>query len=305
MDYVIEANQLRKSYGSRQVIDDITFSVRRGEIFGIVGPNGAGKTTTMNMIMGLRAPDSGTVRVLGLDPLRDGRQLRQRIGIQLQEAELPARIKVWEALKLFSTFYDRVVDWETLLEDWGLSDKRNIAFGRLSGGQKQRVFIALALLNDPEIVFLDELTTGLDPQARRQTWDMIRAIRDRGKTVIQVTHFMDEAEALCDRVGVINNRRLVALDTPQALIAQFEGENSVRFTGNGVFRPDMLASLSNVRHIVQDGDGVTVYGDGPLLANVAAKLAEHGISPNDIHAHKVTLEDVYLSITGKPQTEVV
>lgn len=305
MDYVIEANQLRKSYGSRQVIDDITFSVRRGEIFGIVGPNGAGKTTTMNMIMGLRTPDSGTVSVLGLDPLRDGRQLRQRIGIQLQEAELPARIKVWEALKLFSTFYDRVVDWETLLEDWGLSDKRNIAFGRLSGGQKQRVFIALALLNDPEIVFLDELTTGLDPQARRQTWDMIRAIRDRGKTVIQVTHFMDEAEALCDRVGVINNRRLVALDTPQALIAQFEGENSVRFTGNGVFRPDMLASLSNVRHIVQDGDGVTVYGDGPLLANVAAKLAEHGISPNDIHAHKVTLEDVYLSITGKPQTEVV
>ncbi len=305
MDYVIEANQLRKSYGSRQVIDDITFSVRRGEIFGIVGPNGAGKTTTMNMIMGLRTPDSGTVSVLGLDPLRDGRQLRQRIGIQLQEAELPARIKVWEALKLFSTFYDRVVDWETLLEDWGLSDKRNIAFGRLSGGQKQRVFIALALLNDPEIVFLDELTTGLDPQARRQTWDMIRAIRDRGKTVIQVTHFMDEAEALCDRVGVINNRRLVALDTPQALIAQFEGENSVRFTGNGVFRPDMLTSLTNVRHIAQDGDGVTVYGDGPLLANVAAKLAEHGISPNDIHAHKVTLEDVYLSITGKPQTEVV
>jgi ABC-2 type transport system ATP-binding protein len=255
----------------------------------------------MNMIMGLRKQDSGSVQVLGLDPIANGRQLKQRIGIQLQEAELPARIKVWEALKMFSSFYEHVVPWEGLMEEWGLTDKRNTAFGRLSGGQKQRVFIALALLNDPEVVFLDELTTGLDPQARRQTWELIRAIRDRGKTVIQVTHFMDEAEELCDRVAVIDQKRVIALDTPQGLIAQMHVENSVRFTGNGRFQPSMLDSLANVNRIIQDEDAVTVYGTGPLLANVAAKLAEHGLSPNDIHANQISLEDVYLSLTDSKQ----
>ncbi len=299
MEYVIEANQLRKSFGDKKVIEDVTLSVKKGEIFGIVGPNGAGKTTSMNMIMGLLKPDGGTVSVLGMDPLRDGPTLRQKIGIQLQEAELPARIKVWEALKMFSSFYNNTVDWEQLMDEWGLTDKRNASFGRLSGGQKQRVFIALALLNDPEVVFLDELTTGLDPQARRQTWELIRAIRNRGKTVIQVTHFMDEAEELCDRVGVINKRRVVALDTPPNLIAQLNGENSVKFTGNGTFKPSMLESLPIVNHIVQDDDLVTVYGEGALLAKVAAKLAEHNISPNDIHANQVTLEDVFLSLTDK------
>ena len=301
MEYVIEAKQLRKSYGSKLVIEDVSLSVEKGEIFGIVGPNGAGKTTTMNMIMGLRKQDSGSVQVLGLDPIANGRQLKQRIGIQLQEAELPTRIKVWEALKMFSSFYEHVVPWEGLMEEWGLTDKRNTAFGRLSGGQKQRVFIALALLNDPEVVFLDELTTGLDPQARRQTWELIRAIRDRGKTVIQVTHFMDEAEELCDRVAVIDQKRVIALDTPQGLIAQMHVENSVRFTGNGRFQPSMLDSLANVNRIIQDEDAVTVYGTGPLLANVAAKLAEHGLSPNDIHANQISLEDVYLSLTDSKQ----
>jgi ABC-2 type transport system ATP-binding protein len=184
MEQVILAEHLHKAYGSNVAVDDISFRVDREEIFGILGPNRAGKTTTVEMVMGLRRPTTGSVRVLGLDPQRQGRQLRQLIGVQLQQAALPDRLKVWEALDLFASFYDRAVDWRALLAQWGLTEKQDTAFGRLSGGQKQRVFIALALVNDPQVVFLDELTTGLDPQARRHTWDLVRAVRDQGKTVV-------------------------------------------------------------------------------------------------------------------------
>ncbi|MCB0016754.1 MAG: ABC transporter ATP-binding protein, partial [Anaerolineales bacterium] len=220
MEHVIKVTNIRKSYGAFTAVEDVSLMVKKGEIFGIVGPNGAGKTTTMNMIMGLRRPDSGQVEVLGLDPQQAGAELRQRIGVQLQEADLPEKAKVWEIMDTFASFYKRTVPWEPLLAEWGLSSKQNAYFGSLSGGQKQRVFIALALINDPELVFLDELTTGLDPQARRQTWELVRAVRDRGKTVVQVTHFMDEAEALCDRVAIINGGRVIALDTPKELIRQ-------------------------------------------------------------------------------------
>jgi ABC-2 type transport system ATP-binding protein len=191
MEQIIQVNHLRKVYGSTVAVDDVSLAVNKGEIFGILGPNGAGKTTTIESIMGLRKPDGGTIKVLGLDPQKDRIALAQRIGIQLQEAAIPQRLKVWETIDLFASFYETTVPWEPLLEQWGLADKRNTYFQNLSGGQKQRLFIILALVNDPEVVFLDELTTGLDPQARRNTWELVEAIREEGKTVVLVTHFMD------------------------------------------------------------------------------------------------------------------
>jgi ABC-2 type transport system ATP-binding protein len=216
---VIEVSNLRKQYGDHLAVADVSFAVAEGEIFGIVGPNGAGKTTTVECVEGMRTPDSGTVRVLNLDPRRDRPRLRRLVGIQLQESQLPERLKVWEALDLYSSFYPRPADWRRLMADVGLAGKRNTPFGKLSGGQKQRLSIALALVGNPRIAVLDELTTGLDPQARRDTWNLIRSVRDRGVTVVLVTHFMDEAERLCDRLAVIDAGRVAALDTPAALIA--------------------------------------------------------------------------------------
>lgn len=299
MNPVIEVHNLRKVYGRTTAVDNISFTVQSGEIFGIVGPNGAGKTTTVESVMGLRKPDSGTVRVLGLDPQEADQLLRQRIGIQLQQAAIPDRIKVWEALDLFSSFYQKTVSWEQLLADWGLTEKRNTPFAKLSGGQKQRLFIALALLNDPEVVFLDELTTGLDPQARRTTWDQVRAIRDKGKTVVLVTHFMDEAQELADRVAIIDHGNIVALDTPQALVAGLQAGSRVRFTNPNGFDPTRLQTANGVTQIEQDGQQVIVHGNGALLAHVAAKLAEFDIAPSDLHVETADLEDVFLALTGR------
>jgi ABC-2 type transport system ATP-binding protein len=216
---VIEVSNLRKQYGDHLAVADVSFGVAEGEIFGIVGPNGAGKTTTVECVEGMRKPDAGTVRVLGLDPRRDRPRLRRLVGIQLQESQLPDRLKVWEALDLYGSFYPRPADRRQLLADVGLAEKRDTAFGKLSGGQKQRLSIALALVGNPRIAVLDEITTGLDPQARRDTWNLVRSVRERGVTVVLVTHFMDEAERLCDRLAVISAGRVVALDTPAALIA--------------------------------------------------------------------------------------
>ncbi len=305
MDTVIHVEHLRKTYGRTVAVDDISFDVGRGEIFGIVGPNGAGKTTAVECAMGLRQPDRGAVSVLGLDPRRQGSELRERIGAQLQKAALPDRIKVWEALDLFASFYRRAVDWQPLLEQWGLAEKRNAAFASLSGGQRQRLFIALALLNDPELVFLDELTSGLDPQARRATWDLVRAIRARGATVVLVTHFMDEAERLCDRVAIVDRGKVVALDTPEHLIRGLRADSAdtagsaVRFTAADGFRPDWLEAVAGVRTVARLGDEVTVRGDGPLMARVAAALAERQLSPPDLRTEQATLEDVFLALTGR------
>lgn len=299
MEQVIEVRNLRKTYGQTVAVDDVSFQVRRGEIFAIVGPNGAGKTTTVESLIGLREPDSGVVQVLGLDPQREGFQLRRRIGVQLQQAAIADRLKVWEALDLFAAFYPHTLPQDALLEQWGLTEKRNTAFGKLSGGQQQRLFIALALLNDPELVFLDELTTGLDPQARRNTWDMVRAIRARGKTVVLVTHFMDEAEYLADRVAIIDSGRVIALDTPQALIASLNQETRVRFTTYNGFDPAALRSIEGVSQVQSDGDQVTVLGSGPLLARVATTLADSDILPADLRQERTTLEDVFLAKTGR------
>src|SRR5512134_1609003 len=224
---VIRVEGIRKSYGRTTAIDDVSFEVRAGEIFGLIGPNGAGKTTTMECVEGLRSPDRGAISVLGMHPVRDAYRLQQRIGVQLQEAQLQKRIKVWEAVDLWASLYSSAVDGNRLLEQLGMREKRDAWFMTLSGGQKQRLFIALALINDPEVVFLDELTTGLDPQARRAIWDLVRAIRQHGKTVFLTTHLMEEAERLCDRVAIIDHGRIVDIDSPAGLVQRHCPERTV------------------------------------------------------------------------------
>ncbi len=219
-DDVIQVRNLRKVYGDTIAVDDVSFEVKEGEIFCIIGPNGAGKTTTVECLEGQRLPDGGTITVLGSNPAKDDGSFRQRIGVQLQESALPDRIKVWEALEMFASFYDNPVDWRELIQALDLADKQKTYYTKLSGGQKQRLFVALALINDPELVFLDELTTGLDPHARKSIWTMIEGIRDRGRTVVLTTHFMDEAERLANRVAIMQAGKIVALDEPTALVKE-------------------------------------------------------------------------------------
>jgi ABC-2 type transport system ATP-binding protein len=298
MNKIIQVEHLKKSYGSTLAVQDVSFEVAEGEIFGMLGPNGAGKTTTVECIQGLRDFDHGRIRVLGLDPQTQTSKLRQRIGCQLQESALPDRIKVWEALDLFASFVPRQSDWPVLLEQWGLAEKRDATFASLSGGQRQRLLVALALVNDPQVVFLDEMTTGLDPAARRVAWDLIRAIRERGTTVVLVTHFMDEAEQLCDRVAVVDQGRVVALDTPQSLIATHAKEIRLRFSTE---HPDLswLEDTPCVNQVTRRHSQVEVRGSGPVLALAAAALVEHGITPFDLRVEQPSLEDVFLWLTGQ------
>ncbi len=301
MTIAVEVSGLHKRYGSTVAVDGLSFDVRSGEVFCLVGPNGAGKTTTLECIEGHRVPDSGTIRVLGLDPRTCGDELRRRIGIQLQEGGLPARLRVWEALDLFAALFDRRdVPW-SLLERLGLTEKRDTYFVKLSGGQKQRLFVALALVNDPEVVFLDELTTGLDPHARRSIWDMIRAIRDAGTTVVLSTHFMDEAETLADRVAIVRDGRLVAIDTPEELIRSVGGEDHVSLTASGPIDPAPIAALPGVTSAnLRDGRLlVSGAGDGWIGRLVAAVEAQ-GAHLRDLSTKGPTLETVYLTLTGEP-----
>ena len=297
-DVVIEVRDLRKVYGHHVVaVDGISFEVQGGEIFGLLGSNGAGKTTTVECVQGLRAPTSGTVRVLGHDPRAEAAVLRGRLGCQLQESRLPDHLKVWEALDLFASFTPGAADPDLLLEQWGLADKRGASFASLSGGQRQRLFIALALLSRPEVVFLDEMTTGLDPAARRVAWGLIEQVRDSGATVVLVTHFMDEAERLCDRVAVVDAGKVVALDAPRLLVARYDPLEEVVFTCE---RDDLewLLRVPGAQACERRGQRVVVKGTGPLLVHVAAALVEHGIAPADLRAHEPSLEDVFLKLTG-------
>ena len=295
---VIQVENLTKTYGSTTAVSGLSFCVQRGEIFGIVGPNGAGKTTTMECLAGLRRATSGQLSVLGLNPAREERELRKRVGVQLQQAALPEDLKVWEALDLFATIYHRPDGWQKLMKTWGLEEKRNARFGTLSGGQKQRLFIALSLVNDPELVFLDEITTGLDPQARRSTWDLIEKLREHGKTVVLVTHFMDEAERLCDRVAIIDHGSLVALNTPRALIENLHAETRIIFSADKQETYLWLNNVPEVSAVERQNGNVVVTGSGPVLARVASALAEHGIVPGDLRSQQATLEDVFLALTG-------
>ncbi len=297
---IIQIESLRKVYGSVVAIDDISFEVAQGEIFGMVGPNGAGKTTTIECIEGLRSPTQGVIRVLGLDPRKERYALLPRIGIQLQQAALQDRIKVWEALDLYASLYRRTADWNRLLEQLGLAEKRQTPFAKLSGGQKQRLFIALALLNDPEVVFLDELTTGLDPQARRTLWDMVREIRDRGKTIFLITHFMEEAEWLCNRVAIVDHGCIIALDTPEKLVENLGAESRVVFTTDGKPNLERLKVLPGVSHVDVIGDRVSGAGSGEtLLSGVVNVLSSNGFHYHDVHTEQPTLEDVFLKLTGR------
>lgn len=297
MDTVISVENLHKRYRDAVAVQDISFQVRRGEVFGILGPNGAGKTTTVECLQGLRTADRGRLAVLGLDPGRDAGRLRRRTGSQLQSSALPERLRVGEAIRLFGRLRDQPVDVDATLAAWDLTRLRRRAFGTLSGGQRQRVFLAIALLGDPELVFLDELTTGLDPTARRATWQLVAEVRDRGATVVLVTHFMEEAETLCDRVAVVDRGRMAACDTPAALAAQQGGPVRLTFTANG-HDPRHLLGLPGVDSVRVDGPRVTVGGRGSAAIPVAAALAARGVCPDDFRTHYPSLEDVFLALTG-------
>jgi len=296
---VINVTAIRKTYGRTVAIDDISFEVNQGEIFGLIGPNGAGKTTTMECVEGLRVPESGRISVLGLDPVRQVYALQHRIGVQLQQAQLQKRIKVREAVNLWASLYRHPLDGNRLLDQLGLGDKRNAWFMTLSGGQKQRLFIALALINDPEVVFLDELTTGLDPQARRAIWELVRGIRARGKTVFLTTHLMEEAERLCDRVAIIDRGRIIDIATPGELIRRHCPEQTVVVAiedESAVERFRLIPSIESVG--AQDGR-VTIRGRGDeLVTHVIRCVAEHRMNVTDFRTDRPTLEDVFLKLTG-------
>jgi len=296
---VIHVSGIRKTYGATVAVDEVSFEVNPREIFGLIGPNGAGKTTTMECVEGLRKPDRGTISVLSLNPFRDVYALQDRIGVQLQAAQLQKRIKVWEAVDLWASIYRHPVNGDVLLEQLGLTDKRNAWFMTLSGGQKQRLFIALALINDPEVVFLDELTTGLDPQARRAIWDLVRGIRERGKTVLLTTHLMEEAEKLCDRVAIIDHGRIIDVDTPAGLIGRHCPERSVVLTTEDATASERFTAIPRVETVTHVGSRFTIQGRGDdLVTEVIDYLSEHRIRVTDFRTVLPTLEDVFLKLTG-------
>jgi ABC-2 type transport system ATP-binding protein len=299
MTTVIEVQHLHKTYGETVAVDDVSFAVQEGEIFGILGPNGAGKTTTVECVEGLRAADRGTISVLGLDPRRDRAALTQQLGVQLQDGELPERLQVAEALQLYSSFYAVPADWRALMDVLGLAGKSRTRFGKLSGGQKQRLSIALALVGSPRIAVLDELTTGLDPQARRDTWALIEDVRSRGVTILLVTHFMEEAERLCDRVALIDAGRVVAVDTPAGLAERVQAGQRIQFRPSVPFDDGLLTGLPDVTSVIHRGDVVVVTGNDNALNVVTSALARHQIVARQLRVEQASLEDAFVALTGQ------
>ncbi|HEX4791302.1 MAG TPA: ABC transporter ATP-binding protein [Actinospica sp.] len=293
---VIEVERLHKEYGRITAVDEVSFAVERGEIFGILGPNGAGKTTTVECISGLRAPDGGAVRVLGLDPAGDRHEVRQRVGVQLQEAGLPDKLKVSETMRLFASFYRDPAEIGPLLARLGLAEKAEARYKKLSGGQKQRLAIALALVGKPEVVVLDELTTGLDPHARRETWDLVEQVRDSGVTVLLVTHFMEEAERLCDRLALIDRGRVVAVDTPAGL-AERNGGQRMRFRPSEPLAESELLALPEVESVVRHGAQFELTGGAELVQAVTSLLARRQIIALGLRIEQSSLDDAFISLT--------
>ncbi|MGK5557313.1 ABC transporter ATP-binding protein [Actinomadura kijaniata] len=294
---IIEVNGLRKVYGGRPVVDGVAFAVEEGEIFGILGPNGAGKTTTVECVEGLREPDAGTVRVAGLDPRGDRTELTGILGVQLQESELQEKLTVREALELYSAFYPDPADWRGLAERLGLTGRLTTRFGRLSGGQKQRLFIALALVGRPRVVVLDELTTGLDPRARRDTWTLIEEVRDSGVTVLLVTHFMEEAQRLCDRIAVFRQGRVAALDTPAGLIRRSAGGTVISFDPSRPLDDRELAGLPEATTFERRDGRLTIRGTDTTVNAVISLLARHRITAHQLRVADSTLDDAFLQLT--------
>jgi len=295
----VEIAHLRMTYGALVAVDDVSFSVAEGEIFGILGPNGAGKTTTAECAIGLRSPDSGTIRLMGLDPHADAAKIHEIVGVQLQASALPPKLRVGEILDMYRSFYRDPADVGELIEVLGLAGKRHDYYRSLSGGQRQRLSIALALIGRPKIAVLDEMTTGLDPQARRDTWELIEGVRDRGVTILLVTHFMEEAERLCDRVALIDNGRVVALDTPARLAAQARGGKSMRFLPSAPFDDRLLNELPEVRRVEREGARVVVTGTGELVNAVVLTLAAAGVTARDVQLDSSNLEDAFVRLTGR------
>jgi ABC-2 type transport system ATP-binding protein len=300
MGPVIQVVGVRKTYGATVAVDEVSFEVKDGEIFGLIGPNGAGKTTTMECIEGLRKPDRGSISVLGLDPFRDVYKLQDRIGVQLQQAQLQKRIKVWEAADLWASLYQKkAIDAERLLKQLGLTEKRDAWFMNLSGGQKQRLFIALALINDPEVVFLDELTTGLDPQSRRAIWELVRGIRERGKTVFLTTHLMEEAERLCDRVAIIEHGRIIDIDRPENLVKRHCPERTVILATDDPAAEERFRAIPRVEAVNRSDSQFTIRGrNDDLVTEVIHCLSENRIRVTDFRTILPNLEDVFLKLTG-------
>jgi ABC-2 type transport system ATP-binding protein len=296
---VIQVSGIRKVYGATVAVSEVSFEVSEGEIFGLIGPNGAGKTTTMECVEGVRRPDRGVISILGLDPFRDVYQLQNRIGVQLQQAQLQKRIKVWEAVDLWASLYSRAVDGNRLLEQLGLANKRNAWFMTLSGGQKQRLFIALALINDPEVVFLDELTTGLDPQSRRAIWELVRGIRDRGKTVFMTTHLMEEAERLCDRVAIIEHGKIIDIGSPEDLVRRHCPVRTVVLATGNALAGEHLHTIPSVETVTRQDSRFTIQGRGDdFVTEVIHCLSENRIRVTDFRTVLPNLEDVFLKLTG-------
>jgi ABC-2 type transport system ATP-binding protein len=297
---IISVKGLRKSYGKFEAVKGVTFSVEEGEIFGILGPNGAGKTTTVECLEGLRSYSDGSVEVFGLDPASHGREIRRRAGLQLQESGLPDDLKVKEAMDLYASFYKTSVEWEPIVDRIGLGDKVESRFSKLSGGQKQRLYIALALVNDPEIVFFDELTTGLDPQSRRTMWDLVSDVRDRGKTVVLTTHFMDEAEILCDRLAILDNGEIICIGTPENLIRAQQLDDKIWFSSTLELSPTLFDGIPDVTGFGPDGRRYLVTGTGDyLVKEVIDRLADQNIPFRHLRTEHPGLEDVFLALTGE------
>ncbi|MBR8639554.1 ABC transporter ATP-binding protein [Streptomyces tuirus] len=294
---VIEVTELRKAYAGRPAVDGVSFAVEEGEIFGILGPNGAGKTTTVECVEGLRVPDAGRVRVTGLDPVTDHEQVARVLGAQLQQSEVQPKLTVREALELYAAFYEKPADWRPLAERLGLTAKLSTRFAKLSGGQKQRLFIALALIGDPRIVVLDELTTGLDPRARRDTWELIEDIRAGGVTVLLVTHFMEEAQRLCDRIAVIDKGRVAALDTPAGLIRRSAGATVISFTPSAPLDDRDLNALPALASIQYKDGRVTLSGTDETVNAVITLLARSRVTAHQLRVSDATLDDAFLDLT--------
>jgi ABC-2 type transport system ATP-binding protein len=296
---MVQVTHLRKSYGPVVAVHDVSFSVAEGEIFGILGPNGAGKSTTVECVSGLREPDAGTIGVLGLDPRADRDAVREIVGVQLQASAFPAKLRVGEILDMYRAFYRNPADVTELAEALGLAGRRRDYYRSLSGGQRQRLSVAVALIGRPRVAVLDEMTAGLDPQGRLDTWWLIEQVRDRGATVLLVTHFMEEAERLCDRVALIDGGRIVALDTPAGLAAQVQGGKTVRFVPSGPFDEGLLTGLPVVTGVERDGHHVVVTGTGELVNAVVLALHAAGVEAHDVQLVAASLEDAYVRLTGE------
>ena len=299
---IIEVSDLSKTYDGIAVVDGVSFSVEAGETFGIVGPNGAGKTTTVESVEGLRQPDGGSIEVLGLDPVQDRFEITQRVGAQLQESRLQDKIKVGEALELYASFYRDPADWHKLLDRLGLGGKVNSKYASLSGGQKQRLAVALALVGSPEVAILDELTTGLDPAARRSVWETIEQIKASGVTVVLVTHFMEEAERLCDRIMVMDRGRVVATDSPAGLIGRVGSEQRLRFRPSEPVADEDFMALPEVVSVAHDGSQIVITGTGNVVHAVTALLARRRVIAEELRIEQSNLEDAYLALTNQDAT---